>query len=50
MHDLEIMIYKADYSYSYVERKKILQMKEMKLYYFGINGIHQGDINSACKR
>lgn len=50
MHNLEIMICNADCSHSYAERKKILQMKGMKLYYCGINGKHQGDINSACKR
>jgi len=50
MHNLEIMIFNADCSQSYAERKKILQMKGMKLYYYGINGKHQGDINSTCKR
>lgn len=50
MHNLEIMICNADCSHSYAERKKILQMKGMKLYYCGINGKDQGDINSACKR
>lgn len=50
MHNLEIMICNADPSYSYAERKKILQIKGMKLYCCEINGKHQGDINSACKR
>lgn len=36
MHNLEIMTCNADCSHSYAERKKILQMKGMKLYYCGI--------------
>lgn len=50
LHMLEIMICNADCSQSYAERKKMLQIKGMKLYYCGINGKYQGDINSACKR